>query len=225
MDGLPSPQDIVVRVLVWLGAPGLIVTIYISVFALFGWISLGKATARKFARTQQQIVGRSSKRQRGTVSFIAASAIFVAITYSLTQLIGVTYEKIGHHLSIAEGLTFNGRYLLSELIGYQHWTRLSAWAVFAALISIFLLNVADLIDMPGLRQFITFIWAIVLIPGAFATLLLALDGISVLILGLLHQDNYQPSMAILYLLWVACLLSLPALGGKIVADSKRMFPD
>jgi hypothetical protein len=228
MNGLPSPEDITVRVLIWLGAPAVIVTIYTSVFAFLGWVSLGKSGARGVstaaARIRQTAVDWSSERQRATMKFIAASTAFVAVVYSLTQLAGVTYEKIGRHLSIAEGLTFNAGYLVSELLGYQHWTRLSAWTVLAALVSIFLLNVAGLFRAPTLSGFVTVIWAIVLVPGAFAALLVALAGASVLILGLTHQDNYQPSMAVLYLLWVVCLLSLPLLGRKIVSEIDRMFP-
>ena len=159
-----------------------------------------------------------------TVSLIAASTVFVALAYSLTQLAGVTYEKIGHKPSIAEGLSFRAPYLISELLDYQHWTRLSAWTVLAALLSIFLLNVTGLIGASHLRGFIIFVWAIVLVPGVLLGLLLALDGLIVMTLGFMHQNGYQPSMAVLYLLWVACLLALPLLGSKIVRESERIFP-
>jgi hypothetical protein len=228
MNGLLSPEDIAVRVLLWLGAPAVIVAIYTSVLAFLGWVSLGKSSARgvstAVARTRQTAVDWSSERQRATVKFIAASTAFVAVAYSLTQLAGVTYEKIGHNHSIAEGMTFNASYLVSELLGYQHWTRLSAWTVLSALVSIFLLNVAGLIRAPALRGFVAVIWTVVLVPGAFAALLVAIAGACVLILGLTHQNNYQPSMAVLYLLWVVCLLSLPLLGSKIMTEIERMFP-
>jgi hypothetical protein len=136
----------------------------------------------------------------------------------------VTYQEIGHNPSIAEGLTFNSRYLVSELLGYQHWTRLSAWTVVAALVSVFLIGATALLRVSRLRKLIVFLWGAALIPGALGGLMLALDGAIVLILGLLHQNNYKPSMALLYLLWVTCLWLLPWLGDNIVRQSQQIFP-
>jgi hypothetical protein len=227
MSGLPSPEDLAVKVLLWIGAPAVVVTAYTSVLAGIGWISVGRSSARNLstarARTRATLRDWTTVRQRATVRLIAASAAFVAVAYSLTQLAGVTYERIGDNPSIAEGLSFDAGFLVSQLLGYQHWTRLSGWAVFAALASIFLLNVANLIGSVALRKFIAFVWGVALLPGMLLGFLLILDGVCVLILGLTHSDNYQPSMAVLYALWVACLFALPWLAERIQHSSEDLF--
>jgi hypothetical protein len=227
MGGLPAPEDLAVRVLVWLGAPALIIAIFTSVLAFFGWISAAKSSVRNVSltvtRARQVFTYWTSERQRAAVTLVLASTLFTAIAYSLTQLMGVTYQNFGHGGSIAEGMKFGSSYLTSHLLGYEHWTPLSAWTVVGALVSIFLLNVANLIGASRLRSAVMAPWGLTLGLGVIAGALIGFAGFCVLILGLMHADNYQSSMAILYLLWVICLLSLPWLAIKIVSASERVL--
>jgi hypothetical protein len=220
---LPEPEDVGEKILVWLGLPSLVVGAYTFVLALLAWRDFVKNRARDVRAARENLRRWTTYRQRATVRLIAAGAAFVAVAYSLTQLAGVTYERIGDHPSIAEGLSFDSGYLFAQLVGYQHWTRLSAWTVAAALASIFLLNVANLVGATGLRKLITALWGLVLLPAVLAGCLLALDGVCVLILGLTHADNYQPSMTWLYALWVGCLFALPWLGDEIRDASAAAF--
>jgi hypothetical protein len=227
MTGLPSPEDVAVKILVWIGAPAILIALYTSLLALLGWVSLVKSSRRNVSlavrRTRETLRDWTTARQRAAVRLVAASTLFVAVAYSLTQLAGVTYEKVDGNTSIADGLSFDGTFLFSQLVGYQHWTRLSAWTVLAALLSIFLLNVANLIRLTGLRKLITLVWGVVLGLGMLFGLLLILAGVCVLLLGLTHYDNYQPSMAILYALWVGCLFLLPWLAERVQRGSVDLF--
>ena len=148
MSGLPSPQDIVVKVLVWLSAPAVIVMIYTSFLAAIGWYTVGRAGVRYTViagkRARETARHWTSSRQRSMVRLLAASTGFVAVAYSLSQLAGVTYEKINHGESIASGFSFDAGFLVSRLLGYQHLTRLSVWTFVGALTSIFVLNFANL---------------------------------------------------------------------------------
>jgi hypothetical protein len=122
-------------------------------------------------------------------------------------------------------MTFDANYLMSRLLQYRHWTPLSEWAVVICVGSIVALNLANLAGIVPLRKLLTFLWSVVLGLGALGGCLIGISGICVLLLGLTHSDNYQPSMAILYALWVACLWALPWLAGIIRDTSQRVFQD
>ena len=228
MSGLPSPGDIAVEILVWLSAPAVIVTILTSLLAAAGWLSLGRTSVR-YATITRQRAGETvrqwtSARQRAMVGLLVASTGFVAVSYSLSQLAGVTYEKIGQsHQSIAYGFNFDAGFLVSQLLEYQRWTRLSMWVLIGVLASIFALNFANLTGAHLLRGFTRLIWGAILGSGLAASLLLVLDGCSVLILGMGHHDNYRSSMALLYALWVGCLWLLPCFAAFIDSASEKVF--
>jgi hypothetical protein len=228
MSGLPSPEDIAIKILVWLSAPAVIITIFTSFLAAAGWLTLGRTSVR-YTMVAAQRAGDTvrqwtSARQRAMVGLLAASTGFVAVSYSASQLAGVTYEKIGQsHQSIAYGFTFDAGFLVSQLLEYQRWTRLSMWVLVAVLASIFALNLANLTDAHLLRGFIRIIWCVILGLGLVASLLLALDGCSVLVLGMGHHNNYRPSMALLYALWVGCLWLLPCFATIIDSTSEKLF--
>jgi hypothetical protein len=112
---------------------------------------------------------------------------------------------------------------VSQLLEYQRWTRLSMWVLVGVLASIFALNLANLTDAHLLREFIRIIWRVILGLGLVASLLLALDGCSVLVLGMGHKNNYRPSMALLYALWVGCLWLLPCFTAAIDSASEKVF--
>jgi hypothetical protein len=229
MSGLPSPQDIAVKILIWLSAPAVIVMIFTSFLAAAGWLTLGRTSVR-YTMIASQRAGETvrhwtSARQRAMVSLLAASTGFVAVSYSLSQLVGVTYEKIGHsHQSIAYGFKFDAGFLVSQLLEYQRWTRLSMWTLVGVLVSIFVLNFANLSGALLLRESIRLIWRIILALGLVASLLLVLDGCSVLVLGVQHHyDNYRPSMALFYAFWVGCLWLLPCFAAVIDGASEKVF--
>src|ERR1019366_8151111 len=163
MNGLPSPEDIAVKIIIWLSAPAVIVTIFTSFLAATGWLTLGRTSAR-YAQIATQRAGATvqhwtSARQRAMVVLLAASAGFVAVSYSTSQLAGVTYEKIGQsHQSIAYGFELNAGFLVSQLLEYQRWTRLSIWVLVGVLASIFALNLANLTDAHFLGGFIRLVW-------------------------------------------------------------------
>ena len=228
MPGLLSPEDVTVRVLLWIGAPLVIVTIFTSFLAFLGWVSFVKSSVRTVStaatRTRELIVYWTTELQWAVVRLIAASAIFTALAYSATQLAGVTYEKVGQQRSIAEGMDFDSGYLVSQLLGYQHWTRLSAWTVTGVLVSIFFVNAFTLAGITWLKNVIAFgvAWLVTL-PCALFGLLVGFSGIFVLILGLTHSNGYRPSMATLYLLWVVCLVPLHPLWAVIAYLSEQVF--
>jgi hypothetical protein len=228
MSGLPSPEDIAIKILVWLSAPAVIVTIYTSFLAAVGWITIGRKSVQYAQRagnwTGETVRHWTSARQRAMVGLLTASTGFVAVSYSASQLAGVTYEEIGQsHQSIARGFTFDAGFLVSQLLEYQRWTRLSMWVLVGVLASIFVLNFANLTDANLLREFIRVIWRIILGIGLVASLLLLLDGCSVLVLGTAHKDNYKASMALLYALWVGCLWLLPCLAVAVDSASEKVF--
>lgn len=230
MSDLPSPEDIAIKILVWLSAPAVIVTIFTSLLAVAGWFTLGRTSVHYTVLATQRAGERArdwtSARQRAMVGLLAASTGFVAVSYSASQLAGVTYEKIGqNHQSIASGSTFDAGFLVSHLLEYQHWTLLSTWVLVGVLASIFTLNLANLTGAKSLADFITFIWKIILGVGLFASPLIVLAGISVLLLGMGHQDNYKTSMALLYALWVGCLWLLPCFAAAVDIASKKVFSE
>jgi hypothetical protein len=228
MSGLPSPEDIAIKILIWLSAPAVIVTIFTSFLAAAGWLSVGRAsvgaTQRAGEKLQEKLRHWTSARQRAMVGLLTASTGLVAVSYSASQLAGVTYEKIGQsHQSIAYGFTFDADFLVSQLLEYQRWTRLSMWVLVGVLASIFALNLANLTGAHLMREFIRIIWRVILGLGLAASLLLVLSGCSVLVLGMGHHDNYRPSMALLYALWVGCLWLLPCFAASIDSASEKVF--
>jgi hypothetical protein len=228
MSGLPSPEDIAIKIFVWLSAPAVIVTIFTSFLAATGWLTLGRTSARytmiATQRAGETVRHWTSARQRALVGLLAASAGFVAVSYSASQLAGVTYEKIGQsHQSIAYGFQFDAGFLVSQLLEYQRLTRLSVWVLIGVLASIFALNLANLTDAHLLRAIVRLIWGAILGLGLAASLLIALSGCSVLLLGVGHQDNYRPSTALLYALWVGCLWLLPCFAAAIDSASEKVF--
>jgi hypothetical protein len=224
---IPDTEAALAALLKWLGFPAVIIALYLSFLHLLGWLEFWKKSVRNVStaqnRARQTFRAWTTARQRAAAGLVVASAAFVAMAYSVAQLFGVTYQKLGGHRSIAEGLSFDAGYLFGQLVGYQHWTRTSAWAVIAALGSIFVLTFANLAGSKGLHHLVAWPWNLVLGLGMIAGGLLAIDGLCVLVLGLTHSDNYQPSMAWLYGLWVFCLFALPWLGQRIVDDSRRLF--
>lgn len=228
MSGLLSPGDIGVKILVWLSAPAVIVTIFTSFLAASGWFSIGRTSVRytmiATQRAGETVRHWTSARQRAMASLLAASTGFVAVSYSLSQLAGVTYERIGQgSQSIAYGFKFDEGFLVSQLLEYQRWTRFSIWTLACVLVSIFALNLANLIGAQLLRSFIRFAWKIILGLGLAASLVMVLDGCSVLFLGAQHQDNYRASMALFYALWACCLWLLPGLAVVIDHASESVF--
>jgi hypothetical protein len=85
------------------------------------------------------------------------------------------------------------------------------------------LNVANLAGMRFLSKTLVAVWGLALGLGALAGCLIAFSGLCVLLLGLTHSDKYTPSMTTLYVLWAACLWSLPWLGTRISDNSAALF--
>jgi hypothetical protein len=220
---LLEPADIGEKLLVWLGLPSVVVGVITLLLALLAWWDFLKKRTQDVRAARENLRQWTSFRQRATARLVAAGAGFVAVAYSLSQLAGVTYERVSGQRSIAEGQRFDSSYLFVQLIGYQHWTRLSTWTVLAALVSVFLLNVANLIGSSRLRSLITTLWGLVLLPAVIAGFLMVLAGVCVLILGLTRRDAYQPSMTWLYAIWAACLFALPWLGMVVKVSSAEAF--
>jgi hypothetical protein len=227
MVGLPSPEDLVVKVLVWFSVPTSVVAVFTSALAAAGWLKVGRSSLRSAvnAKTQARLIVQrgSTGRQRALVGFIVSSGLFLAIAYSLSQLAGVTYEKLNNGESIATGLQVSSSFLISRLLGYQHWNPVSFWTVACALTSIFALNFADLNGGGGLRAAIVFIWRYILLLGAILGVLVVIDGCSVIVLGATHSNGYKASTSLLYALWAICLWSLPWLGSAINRTSRGIY--
>jgi hypothetical protein len=229
VSGLPSPEDIMVKVLFWLGTSAVIVMIFTSCLAVAGWLSLGRSSVRYVRigarRAGETVRDWTSARQRAMVRLLAASTGFVAVSYSLSQLAGITYEKLGPgRQPLSSGVTpFDAGFLMSQLLEYQHFTRFSIWTVAGVLASIFMLNFANLIDAHRLRNFIRFIARIVLGTGLAVSVLVVLNGLGVLVEGLNHQNNFKPSMVVLYALWAVCLWLLPCFAVGIDGASEKTF--
>jgi hypothetical protein len=227
MSGIPSPEDVAVKVLVWLAAPTVLVLAFTSFLAVLGWFSFGRATARYVsvaaANVRSTTVYWTTERQRTFAKLVSAGATFIALAYTLSQLAEVTYHKVGSNISIAEGLSFDWHYLVDQLLDYRHWTPISEWTILAVVGSIALLNVADLAGIRLLRGLLSLVWATTLGLGLLGACLLGLDAVCVLLLGLTHSDNYQPSMTVLYVLWIVPLVALPRLATIIDESSKLVF--
>jgi hypothetical protein len=161
----------------------------------------------------------TSGQQRAMMKLIVASTAFTAVAYALAQLIGMIFERDG----LANSGSYNLTYLESRVLEYQRWSSLSAGVAIGALASIFLINLATLVQARILRELVVGLWTLPLGIGVLIGGLLCLDTVAILIQVGLHNNPYQLAMVIPYVVGAISLFLLPVLGLQVAELSERAF--
>lgn len=224
--GLWSPQDVVVKIIIWLGAPALVVIVFNSIFALLGWKSFLRSTTRIGVSA-----GRSAwvnlhywttERQRAFAKLILASSGFVAVAYSFAQLMGWFVTSVRDTPAVWKQDHVDWHFVLQQVLDYQRWGPESRWTVLGSAVAIALLNLADLSNLGGLRSVIVGVGYVVLGAALIGACFVGLTA-APLAIGVLFMPDAPIWLLALELIAIACLTALPYLGRAINGASMRAY--
>jgi hypothetical protein len=207
---LPSPDDTLARVLLWLAAPVPLVLALLTLSAAWSWVTTARTTARttsRLVRGVAELVTEGTTQTGRTVVWLALSqALLVSTTYAIPQLLQLMNAKDanGEHV-IAGGAGYSTGHTFSEAIAFDHWNPITQWCVLIALAAVVLQDLAIAARAPTLMT-PTLVLLPVVVVFVGAAVLGALVGLIVVFLGLTGDEEYTVEMAGLYGIWVALLL-------------------
>jgi hypothetical protein len=224
--GLLSPGDVAVKVMVWFGAPAIMVLTFSSILILLNWKSFLQSTARVGASASRAALANlrywTTERQRAFVKLTVASSAFIAVAYSFSQLVGWFVTSLRETPAFWKQDHIDWHIVLDQILVYQRWSAESRWTVLGSAILIALLNIADLCDLHALRNLIVGLGYAVLGTALVAACFGALGWAAPLLIGILFM-HAPVWLLVLELIAIACLAVLPYLGRTIRDASRRAY--
>lgn len=224
MSLIPSPDDLLAQLALWLGLPTVVVVAYMTIMTAVDWFrrlasaaTVGRSAGRSVL---QLVVERTPSTFRRLIALAVSQGILLALTYSISKLALVTLDR-----GLDQGSFYVTGDVVDAVITYDAWSPWSQRAVLLVACCLALLNMGALSQNPGMR----FVGSLPLHPLKVATLglgvLAMLPGVLVFIMGAFHSSGYTVDMSYLYGLWVALLLGWSRFADIAMAASEGLARD
>lgn len=213
MSPIPSPGDVLVSTLLWIGVPALVLLPFAIALSIAQWIRTGAEVARISQQAARGIHGwlnrMGSRLGVRVIGMVLSQALAVASVYALFRLVYAMGIADSSGYSIADGRSFGWQELWVNLVTYSGESQL---AVDATLIAIGWVLAVDIAAVFGMNLVLS-ILGIVRYPitwlGALAAIGIGIVGLMVLSLATwMHNPGYNIEMVSLYACWVILLIGM-----------------
>lgn len=210
---LPSPTDILVRTLLWLGVPFLLVLSFSLILFAAEWIKAARVAGEKTQKIIKMMMSELRNLKASKVIrlllFICSQALLLALIYSSFRLAHAMGVSDSSGRNIADGKSFTWQELWMAVTEYSFSAELPIQASCVAAGWILALNLAHLIDSRSLIRVVDFLSIVAASLCILGATLIGLIGVMVLSLATwMHHPAYNIGMVSLYAAWVVLLAGI-----------------
>lgn len=228
LNPVPSPEDVLVNTLIWLGVPALVLTPFLVAFGIAQWVTFARHAA-KVARTVARVTSGEVKgvlrRTWASVLWLGVmQATLIAATYSLFRLVYAMGIDDSAGRNIADGKSFTFSELWVNLTTYSNESTLSVQAALLALGWVLAFDLSALVRNKVARNVLMFPAAAVAIVAVGGAVLIGLVGLMVLSLATwMNAPGYNIGMVSLYAMWVILLVLISSTIWGSFSQASRTF--
>jgi membrane protein len=211
----PSPTDVLINTLKWIGVPALVLAPISIVFWLVDWFKTTKETIKNI----QNIIGRLKKISIPEVIVYAVSqgAVFAIVCASC---------RLAHGMSITdvtESREFTWQRLWMNCTSYSIEDDVSRKVIQLTAGWLLVINFAFVARSSILKRIIKLTNAAIMFVSSAAGITIAIAGLAALSLALEGRPLYNIEMVSLYVFWVAFLWGGPIALAETMSAGESLF--
>jgi hypothetical protein len=151
-----DPEELFSHVALWSGVPAGIVVVVVGVLAFYqslkGWKGVADSTAKWVRRAREKELDITTARQRAAGRLTVCSVLAVGFAYALAVII----DGVVQVAEVNANALFSSK-VVENAVVVTEWSPVSVWTAILGVVGVFLLEVACIGDMSGLRKLISFL--------------------------------------------------------------------
>lgn len=228
MLNIPSPVDVLVSTMVWVGVPALVLLPLVIVWSIVEWFHLGSQASNVVQRASHELK-KFSGEKLGRFAFrlfflVTIQAFFIATVYSFFRLISAMGIKDINGISIADGRTFAWADLWVSLVTYTNDDQLAVNSALLALGWVLAVNVTAMFGIKIAFKTLTIVRWPIGVFSIFGAILTGVVGLMVFSLATwMNTPGYSVEMVSLYACWVIILVLIAFTISASVDRAEQVF--
>jgi membrane protein len=223
MTDIPSPTDVAVNILQWLGVPAIILLPLVFALQIAEWWKTGQQLRIGMRNVTETAAVLARRRPLRLILFILLQSLLVALVYScftLAHAMGVS-DAAGRN--IADGSSFTWTQLWMTITTYSTTAELPYQASLGAMGWLIALNITHVARTRLLVRILTMPAPLIVILAALSGLGIGIVGLIVLSLAWMHSPGYNVGMVSLYAAWVIILWGIAAALPACVSQAEQIY--